>query len=61
MIEEADVTCPHCWETISLMLDLSAGHQDYIEDCAVCCHPMRVMLLAEDGRLIELRVERADG
>ena len=59
MIEEAEATCPHCWESISLALDLSVGPQDYIEDCPVCCHPMMVLLLAEDGRLIELRVERA--
>ena len=61
MIEEAEITCPHCWETISLMLDLSAGHQDYIEDCAVCCHPMRVMISANDGQLLDVQVEQTGG
>ena len=49
MIEE-EVTCPYCWETIALELDLSAGDQSYTEDCSVCCQPMRVALrVGPDG------------
>lgn len=25
-----------------MLLDLSAGSQDYIEDCEVCCRPIRI-------------------
>lgn len=25
-----------------MVLDLSAGAQDYIEDCEVCCRPIRI-------------------
>ena len=61
MLEEALVTCPYCWEEISLTLDLSVNDQDYIEDCPVCCHPMRITCRFEDGALTELQVERTDG
>lgn len=50
MLEEADVTCPYCWETIVLEVDLSAGSQTYTEDCSVCCQPIVVRLqVDEDG------------
>jgi hypothetical protein len=61
MIGETSVSCPHCWEEITLALDLSVPFQDYIEDCPVCCHPMRVVVSAVDGELSGIEVERADG
>ena len=40
---EADVTCPSCGETMSITLDPDSGaHQEYVEDCQVCCRPWRV-------------------
>jgi hypothetical protein len=50
MIEDYAAQCPYCGEPIVLELDLSAGSQVYVEDCAVCCRPMRVALqVAPDG------------
>jgi hypothetical protein len=49
VIEQAEVTCPACWETIELTLDLSAGSQTYTEDCPVCCRPMTVHLQIGHG------------
>ncbi len=60
MLEEAEVTCPYCWESISLTVDLSEDEQSYIEDCPVCCHPMQVSVQAEDGTLAGLQAERTD-
>ena len=42
LLQGHDATCPHCWETINLTLDLSVPDQSYIEDCPVCCRPMLV-------------------
>lgn len=53
-------TCPHCWETVELTLDLSVPEQSYIEDCPVCCKPMAVAYAAVDGELSEFSVEPAD-
>jgi hypothetical protein len=42
--------CPYCGEPVELVTDTSAGAQDYIEDCPVCCRPMQVSLsVAVDG------------
>lgn len=40
---EATYFCDSCGEEIVVPVDVSAGsHQDYVEDCPVCCHPMRL-------------------
>jgi len=40
---EAVVTCPHCGETMTMLLDPAGGQtQEYVEDCQVCCQPWRV-------------------
>ena len=39
--QEACYVCDSCGEEIVVPVDISAGaHQDYVEDCPVCCHPM---------------------
>ncbi|HEX7115512.1 MAG TPA: CPXCG motif-containing cysteine-rich protein [Steroidobacter sp.] len=53
-----EVSCPYCGETITLMLDLSVDSQSYIEDCQVCCQPMRVSYRAEQGELVQVTVEQ---
>jgi cysteine-rich CPXCG protein len=60
LVQDHDATCPHCWETINLTLDLSVREQSYVEDCPVCCRPMCVSYTARDGELTELRVESGD-
>lgn len=55
----AEVTCPYCGETITLLLDLSVESQSYIEDCSVCCQPMTVSYSAADGELADVSVEAA--
>jgi hypothetical protein len=57
LLQGQDVTCPHCWETINLTLDLSVPEQSYIEDCPVCCKPMLVTYTTADGELAEVSVE----
>ena len=44
LLEDEVVHCPYCGEAIGLQLDLSAGSQEYVEDCAVCCQPMVVVV-----------------
>ena len=55
----AEITCPYCGESITLFLDLSVESQSYIEDCSVCCQPMQISYVSEDGELVDLRVEQA--
>lgn len=51
MIEEHPFTCPYCWAEITMLLDLSVDGQTYIEDCEVCCRPIEVAYVVEDGEL----------
>lgn len=43
--------CPYCGEPISMVLDLSIPEQTYIEDCEVCCNPIRIRYTT-DGEAI---------
>jgi len=49
--DEASYTCGSCGEEIVVPIDASAGdHQQYVEDCPVCCSPNVVFVdLDEDG------------
>lgn len=33
--------CPYCGESITVVIDHSVPEQQYIEDCEVCCRPIR--------------------
>ena len=50
---EHPFTCPYCWESITMLLDLSAADQSYVEDCEVCCNPISLHFRAADGELID--------
>ena len=48
----AEVYCPYCGEPVEIALDPGSGsHQEYVEDCQVCCQPWRVSVYYDaDGR-----------
>ena len=55
MIETVTIHCPYCGEGFETTVDLSAGSQSYIEDCAVCCRPIEIVLRVDDeGELIDI-------
>jgi hypothetical protein len=60
LLQSQDATCPHCWETINLTLDLSVADQSYIEDCPVCCKPLVVSYSSADGELTDFSVDPSD-
>lgn len=49
MLDEADIQCPYCGETITILVDGSGGDTDYIEDCRICCQPMRIGVQTDAG------------
>lgn len=50
MLSFEAVTCPYCGESIEVALDASVDHQQYIEDCQVCCRPIVLTVaVGEDG------------
>jgi hypothetical protein len=56
--EEAEVECPFCGESFSIVVDCSVDRQDYIEDCFVCCRPIRFLIRCEEGRLVSVDAGR---
>ena len=50
---DAHYICDSCGEEIVVPVDVTEGlHQDYVEDCPVCCNPMVIHVdIAEDGQL----------
>jgi hypothetical protein len=55
MQDEAAYLCDSCGEEIVTAIDLAAGsHQQYVEDCPVCCHPN--LLTVEIDESGEVRV-----
>jgi len=55
-VTEEPAHCPFCGEPITLLIDTSAGAQNYIEDCQVCCRPMEIDIDAHDGDVVSLNV-----
>ncbi len=49
--------CPHCWESISILIDPSTASQTYVEDCEVCCNPMEFHIRCAEGSLLEFEVQ----
>ena len=44
--------CGVCGEEIETLVDESQGlAQEYIEDCAVCCRPVQILIEVEDGEI----------
>ncbi|MDX1531307.1 MAG: CPXCG motif-containing cysteine-rich protein [Rhodothermales bacterium] len=44
--------CPYCAAPISMLLDPSVPEQAYVEDCEVCCNPIRVHYAFEGEDLV---------
>jgi len=57
MQDEFQCTCPHCWQTFPILLDLSAGSQAIIYDCEVCCNPLEIAYEVGEGTLLSADVQ----
>ena len=57
-LHERRLSCPFCGEAISIVVDISAGSQSYIEDCQVCCQPMQIHVDVDNGELLGVMADR---
>ncbi|GAA0202383.1 CPXCG motif-containing cysteine-rich protein [Kangiella japonica] len=56
---EKDISCPYCGETITVLIDDSVPHQEYIEDCQVCCRPIEFVVSVMDREVkVEISTDR---
>lgn len=58
VLHEETVTCPYCWESITLLVDPSESRV-YTEDCFVCCRPILVRSDV-DGDYVSVQVTQED-
>jgi hypothetical protein len=56
-----ELACPFCGETAPVDVDEGGGeHQDYVEDCPVCCHPRMIHIAPSlTGQELEVWCERS--
>lgn len=54
MLDTVSAFCPYCGEKIELLVDGSAGNQEYIEDCQVCCRPINVIMAVDERGEIDV-------
>ena len=52
---EISVECPYCGETLELYVDRSGGSTQNVEDFAVCCQPMEVIVELEGDESVRCR------
>lgn len=60
-LQDLGVQCPYCGEHFATQIDITAGDQDYIEDCQVCCKPIMFNVhIDADGVISEAETHRED-
>ena len=56
---DALVTCPYCGESVEMGLDPGSGdHQDYVEDCEVCCQPWGVSVVYDGSGAAHVQLRK---
>lgn len=47
MLPIESIHCPYCGESIDIVVDDSVEHQEYVEDCWVCCRPINIEVMVD--------------
>ncbi|MGB1231773.1 MAG: CPXCG motif-containing cysteine-rich protein [Winogradskyella sp.] len=56
-MDEHFFQCPHCWENISMLIDVSQHQQTYIEDCEICCNPIQISVTTAQQTIVAFNAE----
>lgn len=49
---DCEFICPHCWQPLQILVARSDLPARLVEDCQVCCHPIRLdIAIGLDGQL----------
>lgn len=49
LLQNFDIDCPYCGESIQVIVDCSHSPQEYIEDCQVCCRPINFYVTIDNN------------
>ncbi|MDH2431821.1 CPXCG motif-containing cysteine-rich protein [Pokkaliibacter sp. MBI-7] len=60
-LQTQNLFCPYCGEEIDVTVDCSVEEQEYVEDCSVCCSPILLNIVIEDGEQISVSASRENG
>ena len=47
--------CIHCWQKISVLIDVSQISQNYVEDCEICCNPIQISYTTQNQEILEFK------
>lgn len=50
---EHEFTCPYCFTNVSILIDVGATNQKFIEDCERCCNPIEFTVKIEGNQVVE--------
>lgn len=59
-LDELIIECPYCGESLDVLVDTSAGSQQYYEDCSVCCAPILFIVSEDESGEMIIDVKRDD-
>ena len=59
-ISEQATYCPYCGESISILVDGSLDHQEYVEDCEICCNPINIVYGFENQDLVHFDAQNLE-
>jgi transcription elongation factor Elf1 len=59
-MQEHFFQCPYCWESISMLIDVSQYQQQYIEDCEVCCNPIQLRVSTDNQEITSFDAENIE-
>ena len=59
-LEDRQIECPYCGESIDILIDTSVDQQSYIEDCQVCCRPINFEVTIHHDGVVTVTVSHED-
>jgi hypothetical protein len=60
LLQSVEIQCPYCGEAVEIVVDASTPRQQYIEDCTVCCRPIRLDVSVDAVHNIEVQAAHED-
>lgn len=60
VLETIAIRCPYCGEHIDVTVEATLVRQVYIEDCMVCCRPIRLAISVNEESELSIVAARDD-